>query len=85
MLLEIVGWIGSILFATCSIPQVKQVYTTKNTKGLSMLFLQMWLWGEIFSFIYILGNETLQWPLVTNYLFNILLVVYLVIAKVRYG
>ena len=85
MLLEIIGWIGAILFATCSIPQVKQVYQTKRTGDLSMLFLQMWLWGELLSFVYVLGNETLQWPLITNYLFNILLVLYLVIAKLRYS
>ena len=84
MLLEIIGWTGAILFATCSIPQVKQVNQSKSTSDLSMLFLQMWLWGEILSFIYILGNETLQWPLITNYLFNILLVLYLVVAKLRY-
>ena len=85
MLIEIIGWVGAILFATCSIPQVKKVYTTKSTGDLSMLFLQMWLWGEILSFIYVLGNETPQWPLITNYLFNILLVVYLVVAKLRYS
>ena len=49
-----------------------------------MLFLQMWLWGELLSFIYVLGNETMRWPLITNDLFNILLVLYLVIAKLRY-
>ena len=84
MLLEVIGWTGAILFATCSVPQVKQVYQSKSTGDLSMLFLQMWLWGEILSFIYILGNETLQWPLITNYLFNILLVLYLLVAKLRY-
>lgn len=84
ILLEAIGWGGAILFATCSIPQVKQVYQTKSTGDLSMYFLQMWLWGEILSFVYILSNESLQWPLITNYLFNIFLVLYLVLAKFRY-
>ena len=84
ILLETIGWVGAILFATCSIPQVKQVYQTKSTSDLSMSFLQMWLWGEILSFVYILSNESLQWPLITNYLFNIFLVLYLVLAKLRY-
>ena len=85
MLMELIGWVGAILFATCSIPQVKQVYQTKRTDDLSMMFLQMWLWGELLSFVYILDNEALQWPLITNYVFNILLVLYLVWAKVVYS
>ena len=81
MLIELIGWLGAILFATCSIPQVLQVYRTRRCDDLSMSFLQMWLWGELLSFAYVLNNEQLQWPLITNYVFNILLVIYLVWAK----
>jgi MtN3 and saliva related transmembrane protein len=83
-MIEIVGWLGAILFAFCALPQVIKVYKTKQTEDLSMSFLQMWLWGEVFSFIYVMNNETTQWPLITNYIFNILLVLYLVWAKIKY-
>lgn len=83
-MVEFVGWLGAILFSLCAAPQVIHVYKTKQTEALSMLFLQMWLWGEIFSLAYVLSNDVLQWPLITNYVFNILLVLYLVYAKLKY-
>ena len=88
-MMEFVGWIGAILFSLCAVPQAIYVYRTHNVDGLSRLFLQMWLWGEIFTLVYVLHNNIItgnfQWPLYANYLFNIGIVLYIIYAKYRYG
>ena len=83
-MVEIIGWIGAILFAISCAPQAIKTYKSKQAKDLSMWMLQLWFWGEIFSLIYIMNNVTLQWPLITNYTFNAIMVGYLIYAKIKY-
>ncbi|MBC8412931.1 MAG: PQ-loop repeat-containing protein [Nitrospira sp.] len=44
---DIIGWIGSIAFAVCGIPQAWQCYTKKTAQGISPLFIALWLLGEV--------------------------------------
>ena len=71
-MIETIGWIGAIFFALSSFPQAVQVYKTQSTKDISMSMIQLWFWGEVLCLIYIVHNDVLQWPLITNYFFNIL-------------
>ena len=85
---ETIGWIGNILFAICGIPQVIKTYKSKSAKDLSMLFLWLWLAGELLTFIYIiLGDlETglIHYPLYFNYMVNIFMACFLIYAKFIY-
>jgi uncharacterized protein with PQ loop repeat len=86
---EIVGWIGSLLFAICALPQVVHTFKTKKTDDLSEIFLWLWFWGEIFTLSYILvddiANKNYHVPLYFNYLFNLILLFYLIFAKYTYN
>ncbi len=83
-MIEFIGWLGAILFSLCAVPQAIKTYRTKKADDLSWAFLMMWLWGEIFTLIYVLDNDVLQWPLIVNYIFNIVLVLYILWAKLYY-
>lgn len=67
--MEIIGWIGSILFAACGLPQMIQSVREKHSHGLNWAFLGMWATGEILTLIYIIPK--LDWPLLFNYCFNL--------------
>lgn len=82
-MLELVGWTGAILLAFCALPQVVHTWTTKKAKDLSWAFLFLWWLGEIFTCVYVL-KQPLQPPLLANYMLNIILVTYLLFAKVKY-
>jgi uncharacterized protein with PQ loop repeat len=85
MFIELMGWAGSICFTVCGIPLAWQVYKTKHTDDLNWLFLMLWLWGEIFSFIYVMTNESLQIPLITNYIIATVNVGYIIYVKIKYS
>ncbi len=86
---EIIGWMGSILFAICALPQVIHTFKTKKTDDLSELFLWLWFWGEVFTLCYIfiddIASQNYHIPLYFNYLFNLLLLFYLIFAKYTYN
>jgi len=86
---EIIGWMGSILFAICALPQVIHTFKTKKTDDLNELFLWLWFLGEILTLCYIFIDDTAtknyHIPLYFNYIFNILLLFYLIFAKYTYN
>lgn len=88
MIHTVIGWIGAFLFAICAIPQVIKTCRTKKADDLSWLFLLFWLFGEILTFTYIIIDDIqlniTHFPLYVNYMFNIILVFYLVYAKKVY-
>lgn len=85
---NIIGWIGAVLFATCAIPQAVQTWKTKKADDLSWLFLLFWLFGEFFTFAYVIIDDILlqitHFPLYINYTFNIIIIFYLIYAKKSY-
>ena len=42
-----IGWLGSICFALCGLPEAVHCIKQGNAKGISLLFLLLWLGGEI--------------------------------------
>jgi len=88
MLNETIGWIGNILFAVCGIPQVIKTFRSKSAKDLSILFLWLWLAGELLTLIYIFTDDletgALHIPLYFNYVVNIFMACFLIYAKYVY-
>ena len=86
---EFMGWVGAVMFSCCAVPQCLKTWRTRRADDLSWLFLWMWCVGEILTFGYVLVTNAqvgvYQFPLLTNYVFNLALVCYLLVAKWRYG
>ncbi len=69
---EPLGWIMTIAFIACGIPQAWQCYRQGHSKGLSPTFIALWFLGEICGLFYSFGIKPLEIPLVLNYGFSIL-------------
>lgn len=68
--MEVIGWIGSICFSMCAMPQAWQSWKQKHSDGVNFWFLCLWTVGEVCMIIYTLPMKSL--PLTVNYLFNLL-------------
>ena len=86
---EIIGWMGSILLAVCGLPQVIHTFKTQKVDDLNEFFIWLWFSGEVLTFWYIIvddiTNQIYHIPMYFNYLFNIIMVFYLIYAKYRYN
>lgn len=69
-MLEIIGWIGAILFAICGVPQARRSFKDGHSSGVSLTFLLLWLGGEILTLVYTIPKGLL--PLIFNYSINII-------------
>ena len=68
--MEIIGWIGSICFSICAMPQAYISYKQGHSRGISVITLLLWSIGEILTLYYV-WNTAFNLPLITNYLFNL--------------
>lgn len=66
--MELIGWIGSILFAICGLPQAIQCWKDGHSRGLNWFFLLAWFWGEVFTIAYVWPKRDI--PLLANYAAN---------------
>lgn len=86
--IEIIGWAGSSMLSICAVPQVIRTWRTRKANDLSWGFLLLWFFGEILTLAYILYSDIesgdYHFPLYLNYVFNIILVVYLMYARKFY-
>jgi len=84
----IFGWLGAFLFAICAIPQVIKTWKSKKADDLSLWFLLFWLGGELLTMFYVVVDDMSlgisHFPLYINYIFNTVLVLYLIYAKKYY-
>lgn len=82
-MIEICGWVGALLLASCSFPQLYHSYfTAKKVNSLSFLFIIWWLLGEIFTLIFVLSKSP-EPQLIFNYGFNILVIGFLIPVTLR--
>ena len=83
------GWFGNILLSIGVFPQVYETWISHNMESFSWSFLLMWNIGVILTFFYIWYDnykaKKYQWPLLLNYLVNILGTGYLVFAKFAFA
>ena len=80
-MITLIGSLGALFFAICALPQVIQVWKTQDTSSLSKMFLILWSLGEVFSFVYVICQPVILWPIVANYVFNGIMLAYLLYKK----
>jgi len=78
--METIGWIGSILFAICGLPQAIQCAKDGHSRGLNWFFLLCWLFGELFTLAYIIPKN--DYPLIFNYILNLVFLVIMIRYKI---
>jgi len=83
-MIEIIGWIGAVLLATCGLPQMYKSIKTRDFRGLSMIFILWWGFGELFTLYYIL-NRAFRLPLLFDYAINIIAVFVILLFYMKYG
>ena len=69
---EALGWLGTILLALSSLPQLITTLKTKTTEGLSVLMIWCVCIGCTSMFIYI-AIMAPRLPLLINYTFNVVI------------
>ena len=76
--MKYIAWISGLLLGACAVPEV--IHTVqKGTNDSSWIFLLMWGLGEIGFFIYVLPKR--DYPLLFNYVLNIILISILIYYK----
>ncbi len=80
---DFVGWVGSIAFALCGLPQAWECYKHGSAKGISPLFIALWFIGEICYVISVLMKFGWVSWMMFNYLANLFSIVIIVFYLVR--
>lgn len=83
--MEVIGWLGSIFFAICCIPQAFMSYRKRDASNISWLFLVMWILAEVCSIVAMIGGG-LPWStaIMFNYILNSCCLVVILYVKVKY-
>ncbi|MBO7692227.1 MAG: PQ-loop repeat-containing protein [Methanobrevibacter sp.] len=80
--------LGAICFASCALPQVIKALKTKSTNDISLFYIILSIFGNIFSAIYIFGTNYIsgywQWPQYFNYGTALTLIIILLVIKRKY-
>jgi uncharacterized protein with PQ loop repeat len=71
MLTNLLGIVGMLCFAICSIPQAYKSFKDGNSSGISHAFLWLWISGEVLTLLYVFLTSC-DIILVLNYIFNLL-------------
>lgn len=80
---DIIGWIGSIAFAICGIPQAWECIRRKSTRGINPAFVSLWLIGEVCYVVSVLMKfGWVNW-MMFNYLANILSIIVIVYYLIK--
>ncbi|MBI2868017.1 MAG: SemiSWEET transporter [Chloroflexi bacterium] len=77
------GFLAGALTSFGFVPQIVRVYRLKSARDLSLSFTLLFLSGVGLWFLY--GIVEQLWPIVVWNALTFLLVLFLVIAKMRYG
>ena len=82
-MIDVLGYIGNIMLATCALPLVVELYKSKSRAKVSLPFILYWLAGEVFTVTYILIKAP-KLPLILNYSFNIISIMVVLVLYARY-
>ena len=66
--MEIIGWIYTICFAVCYIPQIYKSLKTKKVDDVSVSLFTLSLFGYIAALTYTIGEIGFNLILITNYI-----------------
>lgn len=83
MTADVIGWIGSIAFAICGLPQAWECFRNKTAKGISPFFVILWLIGEVCYVISVLLKFGWVTWMMFNYLANIISVAVIVFYLIK--
>lgn len=78
---DILGTIGVLLLAVCALPQAIKSYKQKHSNGITAYLLWPWFLGELFTLIYLLDQNPIDWILVFNYVANFIFVAIIIYYK----
>ncbi len=71
MTADFIGWLGSVAFAICGLPQAWECFKKRSAKGISPIFVGLWLIGEVCYVISVLMKFGWVGWMMFNYLTNI--------------
>ena len=72
IMIDLVGWLGSAMLAACGVPLLYTCIKERSiAKNISMAFLQLWLWGEVFVIVYAAMQSVELMPILFNCVSNI--------------
>lgn len=78
-----IGIIAAILTTAAFFPQVIKVYQTKHTKDLSLWMYIAFSCGLLLWVVY--GISLNSWPIIIANIITLLLSLYLLVLKIKYG
>lgn len=73
-MIEYIGYMGAVLLAFCALPQAIMSIMQGHSRGMSYVFLWMWLTGEIYLMWFVVATVGVKGPLFFNYFCNTVLV-----------
>ena len=76
-----IGWLGSILFSLCALPQTIKTFKDGHAKSLSTGFLFLWTGGEVLTLIAVIQDKGSSY-LLANYISNLVLLAIIIRYKV---
>ena len=68
--MEIFGWLYTICFAICYIPQIVKTFETKKVEDISLSLFGLSLIGYLSALIYTINELNSNYILLLNYLFG---------------
>ena len=70
-MISVIGWIGSVCFALCGVPQAVACYRQGHAKGISTIFLLLWASGEVLYIIAVFMEFGFVAWMMANYFTNL--------------
>jgi uncharacterized protein with PQ loop repeat len=80
---DVIGWTGSVAFALCGLPQAWECYRSNTARGISPLFVGLWLLGEVCYIISVLMKFGWVHWMMFNYGANIVSISVIIFYLVR--
>lgn len=80
---HILGSMGAILLALCSLPQVVKTIRSRSASDFDWSFLLMWLAGDALMLTY--SSMTSNWLLIVNYGTNLIPICIIIYVKLLYS
>lgn len=83
MIADFIGWVGSVAFAVCGIPQAWECCKNRSARGINPAFVLLWLIGEISYIISVLLKFGWVTWMMFNYIANIASIAVIVFYLVK--
>jgi uncharacterized protein with PQ loop repeat len=68
---DFIGWVGSVAFAVCGLPQAWECFKNRSARGINPYFIGLWFIGEICYVVSVLMKFGWVHWMMFNYTVNI--------------